>query len=414
MSIQEEKKLKMLGFRSNKLWKKIISVVYLCVCGLFLIAGICVERLGQITTTDYVLDKVMYVLLVAWLLTPYIFLSDTIIRKKTPLFKQYKTNKTIVGTLIISALIIVALSLIYMLHSDAYKNDMQNHAYVVKSRIAATCDAKGKNKYICTYCGKEKEDIVDAHGHRMRELSRIEPSELEDGEVVKKCEFCAKKEVFVIKNESCSTHNTTISTVSSSITTTLSAMNTSPTVTSTNPPSTENKITNSTTKNEINDVIENTEDYITEERPLTLIFDKSEYDIGDCTIILKKIEIVNTPFKSAPGFESTYAKHIRIHATVKNISSHETYFTSRKDGSFFIGKYYGADKDTNIGWNNNYKWKVDANVKCDFGWTLKPNETRDICVSGVFVDRDRLKYSDEPQLELYFINDGSMLTISIN
>ena len=155
------------------------------------------------------------------------------------------------------------------------------------------------------------------------------------------------------------------------------------------------------------------DEFVTEESPFTYVFDETEHIVGNCSVVLKKIEIVNTIHKASPG-SATYAKHIRIQATVKNNSSQETYLTSKKDGQFFIGKYYGTNEETKIGWNNNYKWKVDSGIKSDYGWTLKPNQTRDICVSGVFIDYDRLKYSDSPQIDLYFVNDGDTLTISIN
>lgn len=155
-----------------------------------------------------------------------------------------------------------------------------------------------------------------------------------------------------------------------------------------------------------------TGDYVSEESPLTFVYDDDENIVGNCSIVLKKIEIVNTPFKSYGS--SSYAKYIRIQATVKNTSSQETYLTSKKDGQFYIGKYYGVSGTTSIGWNNNYKWKVDSGIKSDFGWTLKPNESKDICVTGVFIDGDRLKYSDAPKFDLYFVNDNETLAITIN
>jgi hypothetical protein len=154
-------------------------------------------------------------------------------------------------------------------------------------------------------------------------------------------------------------------------------------------------------------------DFINEESPLTYLFEETTHTVGDCTVILKKVEIVNTIYKTSPG-STSYAKYIRIQATVKNNSSQETYLTSRKNGTYYVGKYYGNDGETDIGWNNNYKWKVDSDSKSDYGWTLKHNQTRDICITGVFVDNDRLKYSDAPQIDLYFVNDGHTLTIAIN
>lgn len=155
------------------------------------------------------------------------------------------------------------------------------------------------------------------------------------------------------------------------------------------------------------------EEFVVEELPFTYFFDETEHVVGDCSVVLKKIEIVNTPFKAYAG-SASYAKHIRIQATVKNNSSQETYITSRQSGSYFIGKYYGTTTETKIGWNDNYKWKVDADIKSDIGWNLKPDQSRDICVTGVFIDDDRLKYSDAPKIDLYFVNGEDTLTITIN
>lgn len=152
-----------------------------------------------------------------------------------------------------------------------------------------------------------------------------------------------------------------------------------------------------------------TDEFVTEQAPLTYTFDDdNESVVGNCTVKLKKIEIVNTPHKPP-----TYAKHIRIQATVSNNSAQSTSLSCKRDGQLVIGKYHGADESINIGWNNSYKWKVDSDIKSDVEWTLEPQQAADICVSGVFINRDALKYTDKPQIELYFANDGETLTITV-
>lgn len=166
-------------------------------------------------------------------------------------------------------------------------------------------------------------------------------------------------------------------------------------------------------KNEPEETMNIMDEYIVEESPLTLNFDENKCNIGNCTVSLTKIEIVNKPFKSSPGY-STYSKFIRIYATVKNNSPDETYVTVRKPGGVIIGKYYGTDDDVIIVSNNNYKWKVNSDIKTSDGWTLNPYETMEICVSGVFTNTDRLKYSDMPKMDLYFCNEDEILTIPVN
>lgn len=157
----------------------------------------------------------------------------------------------------------------------------------------------------------------------------------------------------------------------------------------------------------------NNEKFVEEYNPLTISFSENENMVGDCTISLTKIEFINEFFKSYSD-SSTNAKYVRIHATVTNNSSQETYLTCKKDGQNFIGKYYGAHENVDIGWNNNYKWKVNSDIKSDVEWTLKPNQTRDICVTGVFIDEDRLKYDDKPQIDIYFVNNENTLIIPVN
>lgn len=166
-------------------------------------------------------------------------------------------------------------------------------------------------------------------------------------------------------------------------------------------------------KKPLGDTENKKENFVTEDLPLTLNFEDNKNIVGNCSINLNKIEIINQGYKSSPDV-STYSKFIRFYATVENLSSEETYLTSKKDGQIFIGKYYGTDEIVNISWNNNYKWKVDSNVKSDFGWNLKPNESKDICVTGVFISSDILTYNDTPQIDLYFSNEGKSLTFSFN
>ena len=57
MNSNEKFTSKILGFRSNKVWKKAISILCFCICVIILIATIFMERLGRITTYDFLIDK---------------------------------------------------------------------------------------------------------------------------------------------------------------------------------------------------------------------------------------------------------------------------------------------------------------------------------------------------------------------
>lgn len=145
---------------------------------------------------------------------------------------------------------------------------------------------------------------------------------------------------------------------------------------------------------------------VTKDAPLTFVFSDAEFTVGVCNIVLRKIEFMRD--------RSSYNNVIRIHATVKNTSSQETYLSAKKPGTSIIGKYYGSGGEEKIGWNGNFKWKVDSDIKTDSAWTLSPNQERDIFISGVYFCKETLMYSDTPMIDLYFTNENETLTIPIN
>lgn len=152
-----------------------------------------------------------------------------------------------------------------------------------------------------------------------------------------------------------------------------------------------------------------TDNYVTKDKPLTLTFSDNEAVVGNCTVILTKIEFVQEPFKA-----SNYSKFIRVHATIKNNSSQKTKLDAHKANGVFIGQYYGTKTKTNIGFNNNHNWKDKNNVPTDIAFTLNPYETKNVCITGVFVDDSQLEYSTVPKMDLYFANNNETLTIPVN
>ena len=173
-----------------------------------------------------------------------------------------------------------------------------------------------------------------------------------------------------------------------------------------------------------------TDNYIMEEKPLTLEFGDKEYYVGNFTIKLRKIEIINkiarTTFtrqyedpkqkdvnKSKLIGKTSYHKYFRIYATVTNNSSTVEHLRSTKHG-FIIGQYYGPQRAEYIGFNNNYKWKVDQNIKASTGWYVPSKCTIDVCTSGLFTNDERFKYDDKPKFDLYFSSQDNLLTIHIN
>ena len=70
----------MLGFRSNKLWKKILSITYLVFWGIMFLASMLDGKFKNITTYDFIITKIQNLILLTILASPYIFLSKTKLR----------------------------------------------------------------------------------------------------------------------------------------------------------------------------------------------------------------------------------------------------------------------------------------------------------------------------------------------
>lgn len=180
----------LLGFRSNKIWKKIISVAYLVVCGLVLLGTLVEGRQGQVTMYDHIINKVYSIVLVLTLVSPYIFLSDTKIRNTLPLFKDKTRGKSIGGMAIVLVCLFALSGIVNGFHSAEYKADMENHAYVVVSSKDADCTTPGEVEYYCEYCGRTEIKTDEALGHDMKETSRTEPTCTVKGSVLSKCSRC--------------------------------------------------------------------------------------------------------------------------------------------------------------------------------------------------------------------------------
>ena len=158
------KKSKLFGFRSNKVWKKAVSIIYLVLCALYLVS-LFEGRYEKITVYDFLIDKLYSVVSLFLMLSPYIFLSNTKFRDKLPLFKKHKAGASIGGMAIILLALIILSGVVNGFHSQEYLADMENHAYIVTLLEAATCEKDGKNEYHCEYCGKDTVEKIKASGH---------------------------------------------------------------------------------------------------------------------------------------------------------------------------------------------------------------------------------------------------------
>lgn len=189
-----KKNKSLLGFRTDKVWKKLISISYLAFCVLFAIFAVSMGRKGQITSYDYWIDKASYIILAFSLFCPYVFLSDTKFRDKLPLFKKHSAGASTLGLLIVFVILFILFGTVYSAHSAEYKEDMKSHAYTVVSSTDASCENDGEVKKLCEYCGKEITEIIPRTGHKMAEVSRKAATEKEEGQIVNECSVCGKQE----------------------------------------------------------------------------------------------------------------------------------------------------------------------------------------------------------------------------
>ena len=94
----------LLGFRSNTLWKKIVSVAYMVLC--------VVVAYNLLIATKTLVDVITSLVFIAAMVSPYIVLSNTSLRERLPLFNAHKAGFSMIGfggILLILSLILTAL-----------------------------------------------------------------------------------------------------------------------------------------------------------------------------------------------------------------------------------------------------------------------------------------------------------------
>ena len=96
---------KLLGFRSGKAYKKIISVLYL-ICA-------CVVSIMFIATIQSEVDRLIAIEVPISLFAPYIFLSDFGYRKYLPLFKKHKPWYSFLGLILVYLVINIVFTILH-------------------------------------------------------------------------------------------------------------------------------------------------------------------------------------------------------------------------------------------------------------------------------------------------------------
>lgn len=189
---------KLLGFRSNKVVNKIISIGYMIVCALVLIGVLGTEKYANITNYDYTISQICDSLIVVMMITPYIFLSNFKYRDKLPLFKNHTVKSNIIGMLIVITILGVISGILDANHSKEFLADMDNHDWK-ETVTEATCEKAGEKLKQCQYCGIKETEEIPKLKHEKEEISKIEPTCEKQGEITSKCKLCSKEFKEVLK-----------------------------------------------------------------------------------------------------------------------------------------------------------------------------------------------------------------------
>ncbi len=164
---------KLLGFRTNKTWKKVLSIIYLVFVGLFI--------LGSVISIKSIFDVITAIIGLLLMIAPYIFLSNFKLRNVLPLFKKHKKGASALGMLCVY----FAIGILTVLTDPATYCD---HKWVETEKVAATCTEDGNIEYHCDLCDSDKTDYLDK-GHT------FETKEETEEKIVKVCSVCGEEKI---------------------------------------------------------------------------------------------------------------------------------------------------------------------------------------------------------------------------
>lgn len=162
---------KVLGFRTNKTWKKVLSIIYIVLIGFYV--------LGSFTSIDSINDAVNSVQGLLFIIAPYIFLSDFKLRNFLPLFKKRKKGLSFLGMLCVYLVIAIICTII---KPATYCE----HKWVEVEKVAATCTEDGHIKSHCDVCDSDNTERLDK-GHTFEVVEETEEK------TVKICSVCGEE-----------------------------------------------------------------------------------------------------------------------------------------------------------------------------------------------------------------------------
>lgn len=169
-----DKRNKLFGFRSNRWYKKILSVMYMIV--------VAMAAIGSVSTIDSANDAVTTIGILLSMLVPYIFLSDFKYRKYLPLFKKHRIGSNILGMICVY----IAIPIVFSVLNPATYCE---HDWVEVENKQATCTEQGYKKTHCDLCDSDSTEYITIE-HEWVETERKQATCVEDGYIKKNCALC--------------------------------------------------------------------------------------------------------------------------------------------------------------------------------------------------------------------------------
>lgn len=158
-------KFRLLGFRSGKPWKMVISIFYLGFYLIMLSFALSREPFPGLPASDMVVQRVYDAVLLLMFISPYICLSESKLRDHLPLFKKGRFAGSTFGMVLVLSVLFILSGVVADCYSLEYKAHKDHHDYEVTETRDPTCTRQGKIKYRCSICADSDTEWIDALGH---------------------------------------------------------------------------------------------------------------------------------------------------------------------------------------------------------------------------------------------------------
>ncbi len=118
---------KVFGFRSGKIWKMMIAILYYFCAFAVLFFGLSTPLPIAACSYDQNLYYLSILVLFVWMMSPAIFLSNTPFREWLPLFRKHIRSSSVVGMMIVFLFFAYLFGSLESLHTPAYQQEFQSY-----------------------------------------------------------------------------------------------------------------------------------------------------------------------------------------------------------------------------------------------------------------------------------------------